>query len=154
VSIDNQTFAEVGGVGAVGNRFSFNQIFAERPDSAAGFIVHGAGTFGGARRTVLDHNSVRLLGSESVALSCFERCGPKILRVRDNVFSADSPAKSPASFDEDRNLFSAGVGFELGRESLVADPLFASPRGVRLRAASPAARAGFGALSEEPRGER
>lgn len=148
VSVDNQTFAEVGGGGATGNRFSYNQVFARDPEAATGFVVHGGRGRVEASGTTLSHNSVRLLGSESLGLTCDQACGRRTLRARNNVFAADRAARSTASFDEDHNLFSGRVNFPIGPGSTIADPGWARDGGVKLRTGGPAARAGLGALGD------
>jgi parallel beta-helix repeat protein len=131
VSVGNAAFAEVGGAGSANQRFAYNQVTGDA-EEIAGFVLHGGGTYAGAEGIVLLHNSVRLQGSRSIGLGCFEDCSPEILHARNNIFAAEVAVRSPAPFDDANNLYSGEVETDIGPSSLVGDPGFVDGPGVAL----------------------
>lgn len=135
LATDNQTFTELGNATSADNTFAYNVVRSSLPSSIF-LVTWGAGSaWGPVLGTALYHNTVLLTGSESQGFTCNDRCGPDILRMRNNIISAVAKvgyADDP--FDEDYNVYSGGRRqFTTGAHSVVADPAFADLAGADLR---------------------
>jgi hypothetical protein len=142
LSVNNNTFAELGEARAQGNTFSFNKVFSAL-EGSAGFVTRGPGSkFGPVLDTVLYHNTVVLNGASSVGFSCAPGCGPDVLVMRNNILQAAGLVGfADAPFDEDYSVFFGGrTDFPLGPHSVVAPPGVIDPanRDFRLAPDSPA----------------
>ena len=113
-SFGDRVFSELGGSAnekAADNVFEFNLHSSGMAD--ARFITSRGGDsgWGPVYRTTVEHNTVRLTGPGSVAVSCGEGCGKDILTLRGNILSAT-----------DKSLFA-------DRAPTEADNLFWNPDG-------------------------
>ncbi|MEW1552081.1 hypothetical protein [Streptomyces tsukubensis] len=144
VSRDNETFTELGrgpGRTADGNTFAFNAVTSVHPASAF-LVTRGAGTgVGPVNGTRALNNSVDLPGAQAQGWVCYAGCSPGILTLRNNVIRTGGKTgyEDGTGADEDNGVyFGTQTQFQLGPQSVHADPAFVSPTDLRLTAASPA----------------
>ena len=145
-SYGDRVFSELGGSSskkASDNRFEYNLHSSSMADARFITTRGGGSHWGPVWRTDVEHNTVVLTGSGSIAVSCGEGCNGDILRMKGNVLvGADKPFFADASPTEADNvywspggqtrvqyagvnkLYAAGTGVLNG--SIVADPQLAS----------------------------
>ena len=106
---NDRVFSELGGSSsqkAADNRFEFNLHQSGMVDARFITTRGGGSGWGPVYRTVVEHNTVNLTGSGSVAISCGEGCNSNILRLRGNILiGADKPLFADANFDEADNVY-------------------------------------------------
>jgi hypothetical protein len=141
-AIANETFTELGDPGTEGNTYSYNVIRSSLP--AAKFLVtRGSDSrWGPVLRTAVYNNTVHLDGAGSEGVVCHGGCGNSVLAMQNNIVEAAKIGYADARFDEDHNLYSAPQppSFEIGANTILADPQFRDPAAgnLRLRSSSPA----------------
>ena len=88
VAWDNKTFTELGNKESRGTTYGYNVVRSSLPYS--NFITtRGTGDYWGpVYGTVARHNSVRLTGKGSETFWCGGICGPKVLKLYDNILVA------------------------------------------------------------------
>ncbi|MEL7158117.1 MAG: hypothetical protein AAFN30_16180, partial [Actinomycetota bacterium] len=106
---NDRVFSELGGSAskkAADNRFEFNLHRSTMVDARFITTRGGGSVWGPVYRTVVEHNTVNLTGSGSVAISCGEGCGSGILTLRGNILiGADKPLFADANFTEADNVY-------------------------------------------------
>ncbi|MEV5410437.1 hypothetical protein AB0K60_16550 [Thermopolyspora sp. NPDC052614] len=145
VSRDNETFTELGhepGRTATGNLFVGNVVTSAKRRGSF-LITRGPrnDALGPVWGTVAVHNSVYLTARDTIGVSCYDGCSPKVLKLRNNVIKVGG-----VTGDEDGSGIDDGGGvywgrvhrFKLGPRSVRADPRFRSRTDLRLRPGSPA----------------
>jgi hypothetical protein len=144
VTANNETFTELGrspGGGSADNVFAYNTVYSDQPRGA--FLVtrgpeDGVGPVTG---TVALNNSVSLVGAETEGWVCYGGCSPSILKLRNNVIAVTGKTgyEDGEGADEDRGVhFGTVTQFELGPNSVEADPRYVSRTDLHLRDGSPA----------------
>jgi hypothetical protein len=151
-TIDNETFTELGRYGAGktadDNVFAYNSVTSTKVQGAF-LVTRGAQTdIGPVRGTVAVNNSVYIPAADGDGWSCDAGCGADILKLRSNVIKVGGKVGYEDAFDtgnpedgadEDRSVYSGEVfQFELGPNSVEADPLFTSATDLRPKPGSPA----------------
>ncbi len=106
---NDRVFSELGGSAsekAADNRFEFNLHSSNMVDARFITTRGGGSVWGPVLRTIVEHNTVNLTGSGSIAISCGEGCNANILRLRGNILiGADKPLFADANFDEADNVY-------------------------------------------------
>ena len=128
LSLDNETFGELGNSRASNNSLSYNVVRSSLATSK--FVVtRGALTaLGPVSSTRLYNNSVAFTGTQSQGFVCYGGCTRESLYMRNNIISARWKAGyADGPIDEDYNLFYGGrVQFQLGARSVITDPGYAN----------------------------
>ncbi len=140
LSLDNETFGELGNSRASNNSLSYNVVRSSLATSK--FVVtRGPLTaLGPVSSTRLYNNSVALTGTQSQGFVCYGGCTRESLYMRNNIISARWKAGyADGPIDEDYNLFYGGrVQFQLGARSAITDPGYTNAQmgDLRLRPGS------------------
>ena len=140
---NNETFTELGtsNGSATDNVFAYNTVYSDQP--VAAFLVtrgpeDGVGPVTG---TVAVNNSVSLVGPDTQGWVCYGGCSPSILKLRNNIIAVTGKTgyEDGEGADEDRSVYIGPVTqFDLGPNSVAADPRYVSKSDLHLRAGSPA----------------
>lgn len=145
LSRDNETFTELGhepGRTAHGNLFA-NNVVTSTKRRGSFLITRGPRNeeLGPVLGTVAVHNSVYLTAPDTIGVSCYDGCSPKVLKLRNNVIKVGGVTGDAdgAGIDDGGGVYwGRGHRFRLGERSVRADPLFRSRTDLRLRPGSPA----------------
>jgi hypothetical protein len=143
VTANNETFTELGTSegSAADNVFAYNTVYSDQP--VAAFLVtrgpeDGVGPVTG---TIAVNNSVSLVGPDTQGWVCYGGCSPSVLKLRNNIIAVTGKTgyEDGEGADEDRSVYSGTVTqFELGPNSVEADPRYVSKTDLHLRDGSPA----------------
>lgn len=141
---NNETFTELGRSsdgGAADNVFAYNEILSDQPRGLF-LVTRGAeDNFGPVTGTVVANNSVSLVGGETQGWVCHGGCAADILKLRNNIVAVTGKTgyEDGEGADEDRGVYQGTqTQFELGPDSVEADPLFVSQTDLHLTDGSPA----------------
>jgi copper-binding protein NosD len=141
---NNETFTELGisdDGSAADNVYAYNKVYSDQP-RAFFLVTRGAdANFGPVTGTVMVNNSVNLVGPETQGWVCYGGCSPEILKLRNNVIALTGKTgdEDGEGADEDTSVYlGTESNFELGPNSVEADPLFVSAADLHLREGSPA----------------
>ena len=147
VSVDNQTFTELGDARTAENTFAYNLVLSSLADSTFLVTRGGADGHGPVANTRVFNNTVVMTGPGSEGFVCHGGCNGSVLTMRNNVIQAVLKAGyADAAFDEDYNIYGGGITqFPLGPHSGVGNPLFINPGAgdFHLAAGSPAVDSGI-----------
>ncbi|TQM75785.1 NosD domain-containing protein [Thermopolyspora flexuosa] len=145
IARNNETFTELGhepGRTASGNLFAHNVVTSVR-QRAAFLVTRGPRhlALGPVVGTIAVHNSVHLPGRDTIGVSCYDGCSPRILRLRNNIIKVGGVVgyADGAGIDDAGGVYwGRETKFRLGPRSILADPLFRGITDLRLRPGSPA----------------
>lgn len=144
ITRDNETFTELGhqeGETADDNVFAYNVVTSTH-DTGAFLVTRGADDgLGPVRGTVAVNNSVSIPGDGGEGWVCYGGCDDTILKLRNNVIAVGGKTgyEDGDGADEDTSVYDGGPHqFDLGPDSVTADPLFTDTEDLRVRPGSPA----------------
>ncbi|HSA52931.1 MAG TPA: hypothetical protein VLH10_22830, partial [Yinghuangia sp.] len=144
ITRDNETFTELGhreGETADDNVFAYNVVTSTH-DSGAFLVTRGADDgLGPVRGTVAVNNSVAIPGADGQGWVCYGGCDGNILKLRNNVIAVGGQTgyEDGEGADEDTGVYDGSRHqFDLGPDSVAADPAFTDARDLRVQADSPA----------------
>ena len=147
VSVDNQTFTELGDARTAENTFAYNLVLSSLADSTFLVTRGGADGHGPVANTRVFNNTVVMTGPGSEGFVCHGGCNGSVLTMRNNVIQAVLKAGyADGTFHEDYNIYGGGITqFPLGPHSGVGNPLFINPGAgdFHLAAGSPAVDSGI-----------
>src|SRR5437773_3750778 len=129
VSVDNQTFTELGDARTAENTFAYNLVLSSLADSTFLVTRGGADGHGPVANTRVFNNTVVMTGPGSEGFVCHGGCNGSVLTMRNNVIQAVLKAGyADGTFDEDYNIYGGGITqFPLGPHSGAGNPLFTNP---------------------------
>lgn len=141
---NNVVFTELGrgeGETSSDNVFAYNLVTTDL-ETGAFLVTRGPDVdFGPVTGTVAVNNTVRLPAADTEGWVCHAGCSPEILQLRNNVISVGGQIgyEDGQGADEDTSVYQGnGKQFELGPNSVQADPGFVSGTDLHLTDGSPA----------------
>jgi myo-inositol-hexaphosphate 3-phosphohydrolase len=145
---DNDTFMELGESRSSGNTIAYN-VVTSILETSVFLVTRGVESQRGpVTGTIADNNSVYLSGASSQGFVCHGGCTRDVFTLRNNIIEAQwKTGYADGPFNGDHNVFFIGQQqFDIGPNSITADPQWYDPENGDFRLESGSAAIDRGAL--------